>query len=128
MRNAMPPCARSPPSSPPFRPVSGSARYSPYFQLRRFSPSQLGVFLSSDGTPSSSALRWPGLPCVSSSLADYPSVKLTSSVATWQGEEKCEDIEVIVASLSIFTISILKRSTSYVLLTSPLPHPVYRAR
>ena len=75
MRNVMLPCACPLPS---FYPFSGSARYSPFFQLRRCSPSQLGVFLSSDGTPYSSALWWPGLPCVSSSLADYPSVKLAS--------------------------------------------------
>ena len=54
------------------------ARYSPFFQLHWCSSSKLGVFLSSNGTPYSSALQWPGLPCVSSSLADYPSLKLTS--------------------------------------------------
>ena len=37
--------------SHPFRPISSSARYSPFFQFLRCSP-QLGVFLSSDDTPS----------------------------------------------------------------------------
>ena len=77
----MPPCARPPPSFYPFSSFSLGLR--------------LGSVLSFFSAPSVlslsarrlSQLRWyplllssavAGLPCVSSSLADYPSVKLTS--------------------------------------------------